>query len=196
MLRDLLQSEAAVGKGKQRAVGERPLDDALASQNDTAETSDSTEDEGDRNRARSPSASSKAIYEFVRDGERIEPRLRLWVATTSNDPIDSSPGLQNGDTSSHVAIFLDKPESTPSSPTIEEPSSNYFEKDKEDLLLVSKPLDSQPGQSLVWSLQKRSRGISDSSAQNSDEWKSLGSTGESEETLLPAAHPVELVANQ
>jgi len=154
-------------KGKQREVGERPDDEGTAAQS-AAEAGPS----------RQP---TKAVYEFVQDGGRIEPRLRLWVSTASTEDEVSAAGTAGGaqQDDPRVAIFLDKPESQPPSPECDSRS--------EDLLLVSKPV-AQKGQSLVWSLQRKSSKIS----QSENTWEG---TGDSDASLETSAHPVELLCN-
>ncbi|KLO14694.1 hypothetical protein SCHPADRAFT_826021 [Schizopora paradoxa] len=161
------------GKGKERQVGERPDDGGLVAQISEAGPS---------------RQATKAVYEFVEDGGRIEPRLRLWVSTASiEDDAATASGSSVGaesDDDPRVAIFLDKPESKPPSPD----SDNVR---TEELLLVSKPV-AQKGQSLVWSLQKKSGPIFGSG----NAWDSLVGAADSDDSLETLAHPVELVRKQ
>lgn len=180
-------SNASREKGKQRAIGER-LEDS---------TDDETIAEPPRVGGRR-SPQPKAVYELVQDGEHLEPRLRLWVGTTNEQTEEGEPGSIDSppqSPSSRVAIFLDKPESAPATPTIEKSESDAFNPPNEDLLLISKPIASSPGQSLVWSLQKSwkdARAIDSANDQEND-WSSLSMMSESDDTLSSAGHPVELV---
>ncbi len=120
MLHDLLHSYEQgdlYAKGKQRELGERPDDEGTTAQS-AAEAGPS----------RQP---TKAVYEFVQDGGRIEPRLRLWVSATSTEDDVSAACTAGGaeQDDCRVAIFLDKPES--------QPSSSECDSRSEDLLLVS-----------------------------------------------------------
>ncbi len=128
---------------------------------------------------------TKAVYEFVQDGGRIEPRLRLWVSATSTEDDVSAACTAGGaeQDDCRVAIFLDKPES--------QPSSSECDSRSEDLLLVSKPV-AQKGQSLVWSLQKKSGHIS----QSENTWGSLVGAGDSDSSLETLAHPAELLCKR
>lgn len=177
MLHSLLQvNEPAIvsaDKGKQRAVGERPS-------------------EGDNIKPSGP----KAIYEVVQNGEHLQPRLRVWVGTTnaSEDSHEDSDKQISPSSDSRIAIFLNKPESAPSSPVVNDSTDDVFEPPKEDLLLISRPLTTVPGKSLVWTLQRRQSVSLVTDTDGEDTW-SAETEGFSDlaETLGPPAHPVELV---
>lgn len=158
-------------KGKQRAAGERPSEEGAA-------------------KAPRP----KAVYEVVNDGEHLQPRLRVWVGTAAAD-VNKSGG-EDGQvdkssspvSDSRVAIFLDKPDSAPSSPI-----EDVFEPPKEDLLLVSRPLTGEVGKSLIWSLQRRSS-IPASNEIDKEDARSAEADGtNSNEDLVALPHPVKIV---
>lgn len=195
VLHSLLQPNDGGGphdiKGKQRAAGERPVDSSDGEDTDDPTTSPPEAEV----RKGVESLQPKAVYELVQDGERLEPRLRLWVGET-RDYLDEEPTSTDEDGSnSRVAIYLDKPDSTPSSPVAESSEEGLRRSTShEELLLVSKPVTSKPGQSLVWSLQKRTKG---EDVETEDAWNSLSTVNDSEDTSASAsAHPVELVKKQ
>lgn len=195
VLHSLLQPNDGGGphdiKGKQRAAGERPVDSSDGEDTDDPTTSPPEAEV----RKGVESLQPKAVYELVQDGERLEPRLRLWVGET-RDYLDEEPTSTDEDGSnSRVAIYLDKPDSTPSSPVAESSEEGLRRSaSHEELLLVSKPVTSKPGQSLVWSLQKRTKG---EELEMEDAWNSLSTGNDSEDTSPSAsAHPVELVKKQ
>lgn len=167
-------------KGKQRAFGERPEDIVAFDEQETASQLQS----GDGRHGQPP---TKAVYEFLQDGEVIEPRLRLWVAVTSGASDETkleSAELENETDDSRVAIFLNRSDS-PSSPVSDTPN--------EDLLLVSKPV-TQKGQSLVWNLQKKPH--PNLSNEGDGAWDSLANSNDSDDSLPLSVHPVELVRKQ
>lgn len=197
VLHSLLQPNDGGGphdiKGKQRAAGERPIDSSDGEDTDDPTTSPPEAEV----RKGVESLQPKAVYELVQDGERLEPRLRLWVGET-RDYLDEEPtstDVSEDGSNSRVAIYLDKPDSTPSSPVAESSEEGLRRSTShEELLLVSKPVTSKPGQSLVWSLQKRTKG---EETEMEDAWNSLSTVNDSEDTSPSAsAHPVELVKKQ
>lgn len=197
VLHSLLQPNDGGGphdiKGKQRAAGERPIDSSDGEDTDDPTTSPPEAEV----RKGVESLQPKAVYELVQDGERLEPRLRLWVGET-RDYLDEEPTSTDASedgSNSRVAIYLDKPDSTPSSPVAESSEEGLRRSTShEELLLVSKPVTSKPGQSLVWSLQKRTKG---EETEMEDAWNSLSTVNDSEDTSPSAsAHPVELVKKQ
>ena len=195
VLHSLLQPKDAESsrsiKGKERAAGERPFESSEGEDTDDPSTSSPNELQEQRS-AETPQP--KAVYELVQDGERLEPRLRLWVGETRDHFDEEIITADEDELDSRVAIYLDNPDSAPSSPIVERSESGPGRsKSHEDLLLVSKPVTSNPGQSLVWSLQRPPR-HGDAEQESSEEvWKSLGSKMDVEEI---APHPVELVKRQ
>ena len=171
---------SADDKGKQRAFGERPAEDWSA-----AVASDADLDTGDPSSSHSR---TKAVYEVVQDGQHLLPRLRIWVGPRNNSAYVEE--TEEGSARAGVDIRLDKPDSpeeqrTPLPDGLDEPEIS-----KEELLLVSKPIVPVPGQSLVWSLQRKAI---------QDQFHSCASSGAAtidlDEPNLQA-HPVELVKRQ
>ncbi|KAH8116989.1 SPX domain-containing protein [Phellopilus nigrolimitatus] len=192
VLHSILQSNDAASsstnKGKQRAFGERP--------GELSSGEVSVEELSGSSIGKSSRPSTRAIYEVVHNGDRLEPRLRLWVGTTSNaEEEDMGNHPRSPLSNSRVAIYLDKPESKPPSPVVENSHSDIFDAPEDDLLLVSKPLVAKPGQSLIWSLQKRRKvGVIGEPPTDPDEATEEGN--EVDDVPPPIVHPVELVKKQ
>lgn len=177
MLQSLFeQNETELGpndKGKRRAFGERPVEDFGLEH-----------DEDDLNDPASTVSHTKAVYEVVQHGERLQPRLRIWVGSESESSIMEE--TEEGNTASRVIIQLDKPDSPtetrPAGP--EDITDSYFT--GREMLLVSKPIVSVPGQSLVWSLQRKAAPFESECSIPSDACCDVSET-------KPPAHPVGLV---
>ena len=108
---------------------------------------------------RPSSPRSKAVYELIGAGDKIEPRLRLWVGTADlSDQIDESGSgsAQNSPTEeARVAIFLETDQECRS---LFSDSSDRSHSSTEDLVALSKPIASKkPGHSLLWTLQCRDK---------------------------------------
>lgn len=159
-------------KGKQRATGERLGEGSSAK----------------------PSG-PKAVYEVVHNGNQLQPRLRVWVGTT-NDSEHTSEEQDKPSSPSRVAIFLDKPDSTPPSPAKDTSDDDVFDPPKEDLLLVSRPLTTEPGKSLIWSLQRRPSFSSETETDKDDAWSIESDAVNTNEVFGPTPHPVELVKKE
>ena len=148
VLHTLLQSDGANvvdnGKGKQRALGERP--EELLTQSGTAR------DDWDVH----PSPKTKAVYEVIGDGEHLRPRLRIWVRDSAIDGDDRlGQQTQNSDSNGQINVLLGPPDPALPSDASTNGESSESVNDNEDLLLVANPIVSKPGQSLIWTLQRR-----------------------------------------
>lgn len=163
-------------KGKRRAFGERPAED-FGLEHDLDDLDDPA----------STISHTKAVYEVVQHGERLQPRLRIWIGSKCDSSIVEEAEGRN--TASGVSIQLDKPDSpiqTRTSLPEDLTESDFTEK---EMLLVSKPIMPIPGQSLVWSLQRKALPYESESPTPSDTSFDLDET-------KPQAHPVELVKKQ
>lgn len=156
---------------------------------------------------RSRSPKTKVVYEVVKDGGHLQPRLRVWVGTKKNSLTVDSPTSPSS--SSRVAIFLDNSET--SSPVSEveelvsdnssmtETTSEELTESDENTLLLSKPIVAQPGKSLIWTLQKRQKDAYSCEGSESGSISEIESFKEEvrggiPERLVP--HPVEVVKKQ
>ena len=189
-------------KGKQRAFGERPEELEV----DLLSPSVDKEDEH-TNGHRSRSPKTKVVYEVVKDGGHLQPRLRVWVGTKKNSLTVDSPTSPSS--SSRVAIFLDNSET--SSPVSEveelvsdnssmtETTSEELTESDENTLLLSKPIVAQPGKSLIWTLQKRQKDAYSCEGSESGSISEIESFKEEVKGGIPerlVPHPVEVVKKQ
>ena len=135
----------------------------------------------------------KAIYEFTRDGDRIEPRLRLWLAASepteggdkhvrSVDGSDESHLEDVAETGSRIAVFLDSPDRQ-GTPVDRDGDSreDSVEVEPKDVVLLSEPLAQKPNESLVWTLQRKVSETAEdgesSPSQASDGWDVMSNGG-------------------
>ena len=166
-------------KGKRRALGERPAEDfdLNGGFRDEDNKEVGLQDPG------STRSHTKAVYEVVQHGEHLQPRLRIWIGSSSSSSVVEEG--KGGQAAPGVSIKLDKPDSPTEtrSPLPEALESEFTEK---QMLLVSRPIMAVPGQSLVWSLQRKTAPYESESPTPSDTSLELDESKQQ-------AHPVELV---
>ena len=171
---------AGSNKGKERAFGERS-GEFISSEIPLTDDDRHDVSPGPR------SPRTKAVYEVVRDGEHIHPRLRIQVATPESPREEDGAGADAGDVSAPVNIFVNALDSAP----VDEGHA-YAVEDK-DLMLVTRPIIARPGQSLIWTLQRRTLDI-----QTEGDIIPLAHGGDDTRVgaVPPYAHPIEIVRRQ
>jgi hypothetical protein len=177
-------------------------DDSITSKQDKGKgrANEALDVENEESKEPANDARPKAVYELTKDGDRIEPRLRLWLA--SSEPTASSSkhahfiedyGDHDRGTHARVAVFLDSPERTPSNSygELTTEGDNTVEVAAKDLVMLSEPLENNPKESLVWSLQRRSHELVDHPAHTSG-WDSTSSADVSPTQTQPPSLPAVL----